>query len=113
MIRLFVPGFMKLVNDIALCIGDAGLVAEDLPFRAGDQLVYFAHGAFLMPALAVENSAVGIVELYAMMVKDLTIFFSFSYFTAAHALRRDGISVQGPVDDVQVMDMLFEDVVAA
>ena len=66
-----------------------------------------------MTALAVENGSVGVFELHKMVVEDLTVILSLPDFTAAHALGLDGVSAFEPVDDVDVVDVLFGDVVTA
>src|SRR5450631_3065164 len=66
-----------------------------------------------MPALAVQDGAVPVLEFDKMVVEDLAIVFSFPHFASSHSLGLYGVTVHGPVDDVQVVDMLFRDMVAA
>ncbi len=75
---------------------------------------HFAHAAVHVPALAVHLRAVGVRELDEVMVEDLTVFLAGANLPAAHALGLDRMLVAAePVADVQIVNVLLDDVVAA
>ena len=67
----------------------------------------------LVAALAEHFGSVGVFEFDAVVVKDFTGVGTDADFGAAHAVGFDGVAAFEPVDDVEVVDVLFDDVVAA
>ena len=66
-----------------------------------------------MAALAEHPRAVGILELDRVMIEDFAVVLALAHLAAAHAVGPDRVAALEPVDDVQVVDVLLDDVVAA
>src|SRR3712207_1004972 len=94
-------------------IGNGSCAALYFSFSANQQLVYLAQCFRYVAALAVEDRAVGIFKFYIMMVKDFTIIFSFAHLAAAHALGPYGVASFKPVHHINVVNVLFVDMIAA
>lgn len=67
----------------------------------------------LVATLAEHFGAIGVFEFDAVVVKNFAGVGADADFGAAHAVGFDGVAVFEPVDDVEVVDVLFDDVVAA
>src|SRR4051812_43370717 len=48
-----------------------------------------------------------------MMIEDLAVILTLPYFSSSHALSLHGISALEPVDDVDVVNMLLDDMISA
>jgi hypothetical protein len=66
-----------------------------------------------VPALAAQAAAVGILEFDVVMVKNLAIINAFAHLASAHAPGFDRVALLDPIDDIQVVDVLLVDVIAA
>ena len=66
-----------------------------------------------LPALAEHLGAVGIGEFDGMMVEDVAVFFAGAHLAAAHALGLGRMGFLDPIADVEVVDVLLADVIAA
>src|SRR6476620_4049045 len=66
-----------------------------------------------MPALAVENTAIGILKFHIMVIKYFPVILSFADLPAAHTLSPDRISAFEPIDHINIMNVLFGDMIAA
>jgi len=65
-----------------------------------------------LSAVAEHFDAVGEGELDGMVIEDLANVFPDAHLPAAHALGFDRMSLGDPIADVDVMHMLFDDVIA-
>src|SRR5690606_30392431 len=65
-----------------------------------------------MTALAVQEGAVRVFKFYKMVVKYFAIILSFSHFSSAHALRFYRVSSFKPINYINVMNMLFQNMIA-
>src|SRR5947209_6194503 len=65
-----------------------------------------------LTALAEHAAAVRVFEFNEVMVVNLSMAFGIADLTATHALGADGMRAFDPVADIDVMDVLFDDVVA-
>src|SRR5690349_9652271 len=81
-------------------------------FGADDAFADTRFGAVDLAAHAHHSRAVRIFVLNGEVVVYVTIGGIGADLAAAHAVGADGVGVHGPVDDVDVMDMLFDDVIA-
>src|SRR5690606_16525475 len=81
-------------------------------FGPYNHLVNNGERSFNMTTLTVQNSSVRIMELYIVMVKDFSILFSCAHLATTHTLGLNGIATLKPVEDIDVMDMLFRNVIA-
>ena len=86
------------VHDAARAVGMFG----DLARAAGN-----------LPALAEHLGAIGIGVFDRMVVEDVAVFLAGANLAAAHALGFDGVAVLDPIANVEVVDVLLADVVAA
>src|SRR5687768_8265911 len=66
-----------------------------------------------MPALAVQYRTVGIMKFNIMMIINFTMILSFSYLPATHSLCLYRIAAFEPVNYIQVMNMLFNNMITA
>ena len=66
-----------------------------------------------MTTVAEHLHAIGIGELDRMMVKNLAVLFADANLPSARATGFDRRPLHDPIADVQVMDMLFDDMIAA
>src|SRR5690606_15846374 len=82
-------------------------------FCPNERFIHAGIRALDVAALAVHDGAVGVVVFNVMMVEDLTKFFSCSYLTSAHAHSFHGVCTLEPVHDIDIVDMLFDDMIAA
>src|ERR1041385_8061152 len=97
-----------------------GVVAADdmaadvaIALRAHDVLGNIAPTAIDVAALAEAARAIGVFELDGVVVEDFAVIRAFAHFAAAHAMRADGIALLDPVDDIEVVNVLLADMVAA
>ncbi len=65
-----------------------------------------------LPAIAEQLDAVGVGVLHRMMVVDLAVVLVFAHLSAAEGLGVDRMIVDHPIADVEIMHVLFDDVVA-
>src|SRR5215471_2734872 len=65
-----------------------------------------------LPALAEHTRAVGVFEFDKMMIVNLPVALGIADLPATHALRADRMPVFDPVAHVDVVDVLFDDVIA-
>ncbi|MEY3546771.1 MAG: hypothetical protein RLZZ313_1132 [Verrucomicrobiota bacterium] len=72
-----------------------------------------AVGTADVTALAQERGAIGIGVFEGVMVEDFAVFFLGADLAAAHAMSLDRVGVLHPIGDVQVVDVLLGDVIAA
>src|SRR5439155_13789300 len=79
--------------------------------RAHHCLADFALAAIHLPALAEHSGATGVLELDGEMVVDVTLGRTGPRLASTQCQRLDGMVVERPVDDVQVVHMLFDDVI--
>src|SRR5207249_1091023 len=80
---------------------------------AGDRLGDIAVAALDLAALALHVDAVGILVVDGEVIEDVAELGAGADLAAAQADAADGMAVaQGPVDDVEVVDVLLADVVA-
>ena len=98
-------GSVVSVDGVAVDLGGAfaavGVFGDAVPATA------------LVAALAEHFGAVSVFEFDAVVVKDFAGVGADANFGASHAVGFDGVAVFEPVDDVKVVDVLFDDVVAA
>src|SRR5438067_1728175 len=87
-------------TDIAAAFGAVDMFGDRLP-RIG-----------LMTAFAQQNRAIAVSELDHVMVKNLTEIL-LAESAAALALCRGRVIVLDPIDDVEIVNVLLDDVVAA
>ena len=80
--------------------------------RAGDGLADVAGATLDLPAHAQAADAVGVFVLHREVVVDVTELRPGPRLPAAHAHALDRVRLQGPVDHVQVVDVLLANVVA-
>src|SRR5262249_28997838 len=64
-------------------------------------------------ALAGATPAVRVFELHAMMVEDFAVIRAFAHFASAHAVGANGVTLLEPIDHVEVVNVLLDDVIAA
>src|SRR5262249_40372554 len=64
-------------------------------------------------ALAGATRAVLIFEFNVMMIEDFAIIRAFAHFTSPHAIGSDRIALLEPIDYIEVMDVLLDDMIAA
>src|SRR5438876_9176932 len=72
-----------------------------------------APAAVDMAALAETAGPIGILEFNRVMIKNLPVVGPFPHFDTAHAVSADGMAFLHPVHHVEVMNVLFHDMVAA
>ena len=112
---------MLLLVGIARFAAELPLVgAGDLPAQFESPLVPWACSETLLQAvgdvaaLAEHLRAVGVGELDGVVVEDLAeVLAPIADLAAAHAVGLDRMGVLDPVADVEVVDVLLADVVAA
>src|SRR5690606_4737575 len=92
------PGRTRIVHDHT-ALGEL----EDLP--------YPGHGIGLMPALACDHRPGWIGVFHKMVVVDLPVVQSSANGPAPHSLGGYGILPDEPVGHVDIVDMLFQDMV--
>jgi len=90
-------------------------VAADVAEALGTHALFghVAVGAADVAALAQQRGAVGVGVLDSVVVEDLAVFLLGTDLTAAHAVGLHRVGVLDPVGDVEVVDVLLGDVVAA
>ena len=66
-----------------------------------------------MAALTGKDGAIGILKLDGVMIEDFAIVGSARFLRAAQAMRPDGMPLLHPIDDIDIMNVLFDNVVAA
>ena len=66
-----------------------------------------------MTALAQERGAIGIGVFEGVVVEDFAVFFLGADLATAHAMSLNRVGVLHPIGDVQVVDVLLGDVIAA
>src|SRR6056297_252586 len=66
-----------------------------------------------MTALARYDGSAGVGKLHEMMIKNLAVVFARTNFTPAHALCCFRIFADKPVGNVNIMNVLLQDMVAA
>ena len=82
-------------------------------FRALDGFGHGGPSIRLLAALAVEFRAVGISEFDEVIIIDLSNAPIIAAVAATHAVGLYGMIALGPIADVEIMDVLLDDVVAA
>src|SRR5205085_4523434 len=87
--------------DVRGALGAVGVLGDALP------------GVGLVAALAEHHGAVGVGELDEMVVVVLAVLLARANLAAALALRLGRVGALDPVGDVQVVNVLLGDVVAA
>ena len=66
-----------------------------------------------LAALAEHLGAVGIRVFDRVMIEDVAVLFASADLSAAHALGFDGMTVLDPVADIEIVNVLLADVIAA
>ncbi len=64
-----------------------------------------------VPTLTQQLESIGISELDHVMIEDLTMIDSLADFATTLPLRLDRMGLNQPIDDIQIVDVLFVDVV--
>lgn len=83
-------------------------------FGACEEFVYSVHGSFGVTGLGVQDCSVFVGEFDVVVIEDFSEFRAYAVLAAAHALSDDRVFVaHSPVDDVDIVDVLFDDMVAA
>lgn len=101
----------------APCVATGG--ADDvaihtaLSLRADDVFADGIPAADDVAAEAGAAAAVCVFKLDGVMVKDFAVVLTLADFASAHARCFNGVSFFHPVDDVNVVDVLLDDVIAA
>src|SRR5690606_20131544 len=113
LVRIILSFFIKSENGVALIIFYNSGISKYFSFGANNQFIYLAHCFGDMAALAVHNAAIGIVKFYEMVVIYFAIFFIGTNLAAAHALRFYRVSSFKPVHHINIMYMLFNNMIAA
>src|SRR5699024_4115660 len=85
----------------------------DRSFSGLDGCSNAAHGSGLVTALTGSDGSARIGEFNKMVVKYLAGIRTGAHFSPAHTLGRNGIFIQHPVGHINVVDMLFHNVIAA
>src|SRR6266566_8999622 len=80
--------------------------------RAYHMLGNIAPTAVDMAAIAEAARAIRVFKLDGVMIEDFAIVGSFAHLDAAHALSANGMALLDPVDHVQIVNVLLDDVVA-
>ena len=65
-----------------------------------------------MSTLTIQYRTICILKLYIMVIEDLTVFFSFTNLTPPHPLSFNRMPTFEPVNDIDIMNMLFINMVA-
>jgi hypothetical protein len=114
---LLLIGIDLFIAAEAPCIGagDADDMSADIgvAFGADTMLGDAAPSAADMAALAEHTGAILEFVLAGVMIVNLAEFFAGADLATAHAMDTDGVIVLDPTTDIQVVDVLFVDVIAA
>src|SRR5690606_33119431 len=78
-----------------------------------ESLGYPTHGFWHMATLTSDNCTARIGIFHKVMVEDLTVIFPRPYLSPSHSLGRDWIFSNKPVGNVDIVDVLFQDMVPA
>src|SRR5690606_14580265 len=70
---------IESIKFLPFMITDDGRITADHAFGSHQHFINPAHGARNMSALAVHHRAIGISELYIVMVKNFTVIFPFTH----------------------------------
>ena len=76
-------------------------------------LLHFVRAAGDLAALAEHLGAVGIRVFDGVVIEDVAVLFAGADLAAAHALGFDGVAILDPVADIEIVDVLLADVIAA
>ncbi len=82
-------------------------------FGAEDGFFDFVVAVIDLAALAEHADAVGVFEFDGEVVVDMAIDGGGTGLAPAEAGGADGVGLEDPVDDIEVMDVLFDDVITA
>src|SRR5207248_774632 len=92
---------------------DDPLVGKRDALGADDALANAVLGAVHLPAHALDDGAVGVFEFDGFVVVDVAVDFARAGLPAADPVSADRRAVERPVHDVDVVDVLLKDLVAA
>ena len=98
------------------CIAAAGVDAAWPGSCAVGSVKSFRHAFFRarnLAALAEHARAVGVFKLYDVVVENFAVFFAYAHLAPAAAIRANRVGLFHPVGNVNVVDVLLHDVIAA
>src|SRR3990170_145066 len=104
---------VKTEQFFAFRIRDRCIISADDTFGTDQHFIHTADSAGYMTALAVQYRAIGIYKFYVVVIKNLSILFSFSYLAAAHSLCFYRIASFEPVHHINIVNMLFGNMITA
>ena len=109
LVTVFSAGF------VAPRFGAGDFVATDIGAAFGADGVFAdaAPAAWLLAALAEEDGAIGVFELAGEVIVDFAVIGAGGDFSTAHPASFDGVAFFDPVNDIDIVDVLFGDVIAA
>src|SRR5436305_1011261 len=90
-----------MIADIASALGSDDVFGDAVPT------------AMDMATEAEEPRAIRILEFHSVMIEDFAVVQTLADFATAHALSADGVALFDPVNDIQIVDVLLDDMVAA
>ena len=85
---------------------------ESRPFCPDHPLRHVVAAAGDLPAHAHDPRAVGVLIFDGEVIEDIAVLGLGPDLTASHSGAFDGMGTDGPVDDIQVVDVLLDDMVA-
>src|SRR5688572_6162064 len=96
-------------------VGTCNSVPAHVAFAlsADDMLGHAAPATSDVTALAEQFRAVLIIEFNRVMVEDFAVLLAGADLPPAHAMAANGVAVFHPIDDIQVMDVLLANMIAA
>src|SRR5207249_9857686 len=82
-------------------------------FRSGHMLGNIAPTTIDMAAATEAAGAVRVFKFDGVVIEDFAVVRTFAHLDTAHALGADGVALLDPIDHVEIVNVLFTDVIAA